>query len=539
MGKRLLLLNLTRLGDMLQSQPLIEDLSDSGHNVSLLCLENFAPALSLMRRVKKSYALPGAKLLADADSRWTDAVAGLLELAREIRENIRPDVVVNLTPTLPARLLAKLLAPTPSDILGFGLDAEGFGVNGGVWSSFLSGASARRVNTPFNIVDMFRRMGKALCTPETVGRAGVFVLEKPSGPALAAALELLRQPENGAGGAAREPRGYVGFQLGASEARRQWPVEYFVALGERLWEKARFCPILLGAKTEAKLAEDYGARTASLHVNAVGKTDLPELAALLSKCRLLVTNDTGTMHLAAGLGVHCLAFFLATAQPWDTGPYLTDCCCLEPALPCHPCAYNHVCANNNACLRRIRPETVGDMLLGYLESGRWPVPGLELRTQARVWLTGLTESGFAVLRCLSGHDDEDRSRWLAQQRHVWRHILDDLDGGGIAGDEGQELLPALSSAFRDEVVPALTQAADMLAVLSEQGRIADKSSLAGQLFLRNCDRLQRVLDACPPLCSLSHFWRELVQDRGGDLVETVRLTDLLAKHLARWAEVQQ
>ena len=45
------------------------------------------------------------------------------------------------------------------------------------------------------------------------------------------------------------------------------------------------------------------------------------LAAVLRQSRLIVTNDTGTMHLAAGLGVPVLALFLATAQPWDTGPY--------------------------------------------------------------------------------------------------------------------------------------------------------------------------------------------------------------------------
>ncbi|MDR1659378.1 MAG: glycosyltransferase family 9 protein [Desulfovibrio sp.] len=541
MREHVLLLNLTRLGDMLQSQPLIQDLHDSGHKVSLVCLENFAPALALMRHVEHACVLPGARLLADTRSNWRSAAARLLVLARDIREKTRADRVVNLTPTLPARLLAKLLAPSPAAILGFGMDEEGFGVNGGAWASFLSGASGRRVNTPFNVADMFRRMGSAVCSPEIARRAGVSSLKKPSGAAFAAAEDLLRQIEKKADDTAARPQGYVGFQLGASEARRQWPVEYFADLGDRLWKAAGLCPVILGTEAERNLAGAYGARAASPFVNAVGRTDIPELAALLSRMRLLVTNDTGTMHLAAGLGVPSLAFFLATAQPWDTGPCLTGCCCLEPALSCHPCAYGGNRRCGQACLTRISPRAAESMILGYLRGGSWSEPGPAVREQARVWLTAVDEHGFAALRCLSGHDAEDRGRWLAQQRLVWRQILDDMDGRNEPdpGPGVNNLLPPLSPAFRGEVVSVLARAVRMLALLTEQGKLAGQSVMAGQLFLRNCDRLQQILDACRPLASLGHFWRELVRDRGGNMEETLRLTSLLAGHLARWETAQK
>ena len=126
------------------------------------------------------------------------------------------------------------------------------------------------------------------------------------------------------------------MQLGASEERRQWPAQYFAAVGDNLWHKRKLCPVLLGSPAERPLAEAYAQQAQGPFVDAVGKTDLTQLAALLRRSRMLFTNDTGTMHLAAGLGVSCLAIFLATAQPCDTGPYLPGCCCLEPALPCHP-----------------------------------------------------------------------------------------------------------------------------------------------------------------------------------------------------------
>ena len=275
----------------------------------------------------------------------------------------------------------------------------------------------------------------------------------------------------------------------------------------------------------------------------MGRTNIPQLAALLTRTRLLATNDTGTMHLAAGLGLPCLAFFLATAQPWDTGPYLSGCCCLEPALPCHPCPYNQACPHDQVCLTRISPRRAGDLIQARLESGDWQA-GLnpELCREARVWLTETDEFGFARVRSLSGHEREDRSLWLNRQRLFWRHILDDLESttdGATARPARAEArtpdAPPCSPAFAARVAPVLDQAARLLDMLAEQGRLTGKSSKAGQLFLLNCERLQNLLDACPPLASLGYFWRELRQERGGRMDELLRLVDLLAGHLRRWA----
>ena len=67
MSTDVLLLNLTRFGDLLQCQPLVQDLHDSGHKVGLVCLDNFAAALPLLRHVQTAWPLPGAKLMAALD----------------------------------------------------------------------------------------------------------------------------------------------------------------------------------------------------------------------------------------------------------------------------------------------------------------------------------------------------------------------------------------------------------------------------------------------------------------------------------------
>ncbi|WP_165066348.1 glycosyltransferase family 9 protein [Desulfovibrio sp. ZJ200] len=539
-----LIVNLTRFGDLLQCQPLIHDLHSSGHTVGLVCLDNFAAALPLLRHLDAAWPLPGAGLMADLDKCWQKAAARLLDFARSIREQAAPRRVVNLTPTLPGRLLTRLLAPSPDAVLGFGMDAHGFGFSGGIWAAFLNGATLQRLNAPFNLADMFRMVGAP--APGSKTGAGTCALQRPAGESLAFADTLLARPLRLPASPGARIAGFVGLQLGASEARRQWPTSSFAALGDRLWQEQALCPVLLGAAAESPLARDYAARAQGPFVDAVGKTDIPQLAALLSRLRLLVTNDTGTMHLAAGLGLPCLAFFLATAQPWDTGPYLPGCCCLEPALPCHPCPYNSACPHEQRCLEQISPQNAGDLALGYLTQGNWQA-GLtpEICRKVRVWVTETDAQCFARVRSLSGHEQEDRSLWLGQQRLFWRQILDSLETAQARPGEASEPLSArmpvasdalpYSAAFRETVAPVLSQAAQLLDLLAEQGRLTGRSARAGQLFLRNCERLQSLLDACPPLSSLGHFWRVLCMERGGRLDELLTLVTRLSGHVRRWA----
>lgn len=550
-----LVINLTRFGDLLQCQPLIEDLHRQGQTVHLVCLDNFSSAQPLLRHVERTWPLPGARLMADMDKDWRIATALLLEFARAVRSEARPDCIVNLTTTLPARLLTGLLAGGHTDglaeIRGFCLDAHGFGQNRGIWSTFLNSGATNRLSAPFNIADMFRMVG----APHTQSASAVQTRQRLADPpqeALDAADALLAE-------APPETCGFVTMQLGASEARRQWPAHFFAKVGDRLWRERKLCPVLLGSPAERPLAEAYAQAAQGHWVDAVGKTSLTQLAALLRRSKLLFTNDTGTMHLAAGLGVPSLAIFLATAQPCDTGPYLPGCCCLEPALPCHPCPFGRPCPNNLACVTHISPRSVESLALSWLDAGRWDAAPLDLvESEARVWLTEQDDKGFMTVRCLTEHAAEDRSLWLAQQRIFWRQILDELDDAARPAAEEQQSADtrqpeknapsasapgtahadsptgAFSAEFTQRMAASLEQAAQLFEMLTQQGQLLGRSPKAGQLFLRNCERLQTVFDACPELRSLGAFWRELRQERGDRLDDLLELTAQFGAHFVIW-----
>ena len=144
------LINLTRFGDLLQTQPVIRAFREQGDEVSLICLENFAPAAELLDGLEQVLPLPGGSILAGLSRDWRLCADDLAAWLREARARLRPDEVFNLTPSAGARLLGRLMAfPTerdasPANLAGFGMDAHGFGRNSSPWGSYVQAVTARR-----------------------------------------------------------------------------------------------------------------------------------------------------------------------------------------------------------------------------------------------------------------------------------------------------------------------------------------------------------------------------------------------------------
>lgn len=519
MSVDVLIINLTRFGDLLQSQAVIDDLHEAGYKVGLVCLKNFASALPLLRNLDQAWMFDGAKLLASLDSSWQKAFAEFGGLVAQIQNEAAPRAILNLTPTLPSRLLARMLSKADAKTLGFDLDAYGYSVNHGVWASYFSVAAARRTNSPFNLSDLLRK----IALPQGAGK-GSFRLAEPENQDWA--REFLAAQ---AAGFAQLPAGYLGFQLGASQDVRRWPVENFRELGQILWEKARLAPVLFGSAAEVDLGEDYAKGASHPFINTIGKTDIPQLAALLKQMRLLATNDTGTMHLAAGQGTPILAFFLATAQPWDTGPLLPGSISLEPALSCHPCAFNQTCKLDHKCRKQISPRTAASCALAQLGYS----PLAKDIADARVWRSVQEKDGFTNLALLAGSPSET-SLWLGWQRNFWRQLLDSLDapqGNPDAGGLAQVYAGLAPLANAAELADNLSHASSLLETIADSCSAAATSPKLAQIFLRNCERLQSSLDASAGLGSLGSFWRELRLNQASDLNLFGKQAGVMAVHI--------
>ena len=152
----------------------------------------------------------------------------------------------------------------------------------------------------------------------------------------------------------------VGICAGAEYGQaKRWPLERFAEVikqvgGER--PEIEWC--FFGAPGEAAMGEQLAAMVPGIrHVNLVGKTRLSELITALRGCRLLVTNDTGTMHLAAALGTPTVSIFGST-EPVLTGPLGSAHTVVRHHVPCSPCFKRECPFGHYECMTKISPEQV-------------------------------------------------------------------------------------------------------------------------------------------------------------------------------------
>lgn len=513
---RTLVVNLTRFGDLLQTQPVIAGLADQGRSTALICLDNFAAAARFLPGTGDVFTLPGAGLLADLDLGWPKALERLTAWKDAVLRDHPASPILNLTPVQSARLLTRVLNSGP--VSGFGLDEHGYGFYGNGWAAFLQTSTMNRGCSPFNLVDLMIRsadlpvIGRDL----DVTRPAPNVLDR-IGRLLAAAI-----PDS----AAHALRGYVALQLGASEPRRQWPKEYFAHLGNLLWDHFGLCPVLLGTSSERVLAEGYAGLAKGPFIDLTGRTSLPELAAALCHANLLVTNDTGTMHLAAGLGRPVAAIFLATAQPWDTGPYLTGSLCLEPNLDCHPCAFGSTCATAEACRFAITPRQIFELICEHLLMHPTPSPLRKSKQQTdfgsvRAWKTCRDGYGFLDLEALSGQESALRTRWIRIQRHYYRQFLDQSPTIQVPN------FPLdLPEAAQNGILDSLEQSIALLRILEGQAQVLTTAALPNvkQKFMAYWERLQAHWQTDPFFPVLGRLWMTESQERGGDISTILQLT---------------
>ncbi|HCF04979.1 MAG: glycosyl transferase family 9 [Desulfomicrobiaceae bacterium] len=472
---RVLLLNLTRFGDLIQTQGVIHGLRNQGDAVGLVCVDAFADAARLLAGLDAVFVLPGAGLLAQMDRCWPDALRRLGRLREAVRD-FAPQRVINLTPTVASRLLSRFLAgSTGAAQDGFVVDSQGFGSATTRWADFLQAVSAHRGCSPFNLVDIMARMSGV--APPVHSHLAAPLRDAPELPAWSA--------------------GRVAIQLGASHPSRRYPVAGFVAAARSLHAETGRMVVLVGSGGESPLAEKFLALADFPCVSLVGQTDLGQLAAVLAQCQALLTNDTGTMHLAAGLGVPVVAIFLATAQPWDTGPAQDGAICLEPDMACHPCAFGTTCPRERACRGHIPGGALGMAMAQWLEHGHWPASGL---SGVRVWRVARDDAGFWDLESLSGHGALWRSQWIAQIRPLYRQFLDDL--------------PLCTTGQFMEQAPTrlregLPVVAGFLAVVAAQAEALALGGgpLLGRKLMPHCQRVEDALLAVPELAPLGVLWQ--------------------------------
>ena len=252
------------------------------------------------------------------------------------------DLVINLTHNLVGGLLNSRVKSIEKS--GRIDDGNGMSIVSGKWAKYLFAMAPDRKQNLFNIVDIYLGMGEVAQRP---------VSDYLTVPHQAAeeAGELLRS-----NGWHQEDR-LIALQMGASNPNRVWPLAHFAAVANSLGRRPGVRLTVLGSASESAIAQDFLRQVEVPIINLVGKTDLLQLTGVIKRCALMISNDTGPLHLAAALGIKVLGLYFCSGHFAETAPYGPGQVVLQAELPCSPCHEGQAC-ETLACRDILTAEAV-------------------------------------------------------------------------------------------------------------------------------------------------------------------------------------
>jgi heptosyltransferase II len=280
----------------------------------------------------------------DPEQPWWQHLALLWEWRRQ-----RYDAALLLPNSLRAALHAWLVGPPIR--VGYATEGRGF---------LLTHAVSRAGGEALHQIDAYLRLLTPLHVP-IVARTPTLV---PSTTAEMQADQLWA-----AHGLQRhEP--VIGMCPGAAfgPAKRWWP-ERFAGLADRLIAQLGVRIILFGAADEVPLVEHIRSLMAQPAISFAGKDTLSSFIALAARCMALVTNDSGSMHMASAVGTPVVAVFGPT-DARRTAPATPRATVLRRDLACSPCFRPHCPYADHPCMRLVDVDEAYKAVLGMLEVGR-------------------------------------------------------------------------------------------------------------------------------------------------------------------------
>ena len=404
--ENVLVVQLTRFGDFLQTTPLLRALKTRLARGKLTVLVD-RPQAGLAE------SNPDVDRVLSIDLKRLGQTANRddLDLTEVVRafsdqlvflEKIPFDRVINLNTSLVAALVSELIPASHRD--GPRLAADRQTLLTVPWTHFIMNLMTRRKLIRFNLVDLLTAYAEAnerasdrlthVVGPEDKTEAHALLRDVFSGP-------------------------LVGLQLGSRHISRQWPPDNQAELAQRLIRDLGATMVLLGTETERPLGQAFLGRLKKLNdqlparvLNLMGQTSLPILGGVLSQLDLLVTTDTGTMHMASAVGTPILGLFIGPAFCHETGPYGSGHVVLQVNMECSPCTEGRAACHDHPCRNLITPEHALTAAQWLLSNGRSPLPTSEsLGPHVRLLISELDDFGVAFKPLVPY--DLDRTEMLA------------------------------------------------------------------------------------------------------------------------------
>ena len=346
--KRILIIAITRLGDMLQASPTIVGLKEQYPEASITVVidKQFATICSGIPGIDEVYVLD-LSFVCRCLHREQDGIVEAFKYVKDAVEDLRAknfDYCLNMSNSSYTALLIRMLGIP--DVRGWLSDDEGHRLMADPWAMLFAAFvyHSNRDYNSLNLVDIFRCAANVNKHPRKL----CYTFNPEAG---AFAQQFINQQELPGKGP------LIFIQAGASQSKRQWPVSCFSRVADELVEQLDARIVFTGSGSEAEIINEIIAGCRHKCATSAGKTNFDQLAALLNLADLLITGDTGPMHLAVAVETPVVALFLASALSFETGPYSAGNFVIQPQIECSPCNPNYPCSRPD-CHAQVTPELV-------------------------------------------------------------------------------------------------------------------------------------------------------------------------------------
>jgi ADP-heptose:LPS heptosyltransferase len=433
-GSNILVVAVTRIGDMLQASPTIAGfkLENPAAKVTVLVEKSFAAICDGIPNIDEVIQID----LALINRCLNEDKEGLIEAYKYVDQMIADlkakqfDFCINMSSSSYTAFLIKLLGI--EDSRGWISDDEGNRQITTPWARLFAAFiyHGNREYNGLNIVDIFRCSAGVKEHPDRL-------LFNVNEEARSKAKQLISSKFTSTYRSDNGP--VICLQAGASQEKRQWNSRYFAQVSKLLVERLNAKLIFTGTKSEAPIIDQVFAQYSHPNmVSVAGETKLDELAGILEQADLLVTGDTGPMHLSVAVGTPVVSLFLASALGYETGPYGEGNIVIQPQIACSPCNPIYTCSTTE-CHQQISPELVYELVEMRLKTQAKEVKNITLSSsyanpsQVAVYVTCFDEDSFYDMKQINpgkavgknGHS----ARYFENARNAYKKLWkEELDG---------------------------------------------------------------------------------------------------------------
>lgn len=400
--KKILVIQLSRMGDVIFTLPLLATLKKENQecHITMLSYQEFSGIIISSPLIDRFVLLTVGQINNVAE--WTASGKAKEHGLAELEETF--DMVINLAYDVgPAKLCAAIKAgikygrieSKPNEVRLLGN-----------WMKYLFSAIQYRTHNLFNMVDIFTRVANVPNHPI----ANYLTVDNEQQRSQTIENLLTNHGLQGKGK-------LVALQLGASESIRTWEIEKFAELGNELYHHDHVELVLTGSPSEITMGEKFLSLINFPVINLIGKTGVQDLPLLFQRCQLLISNDTGPVHIATARGTAVLCISFASAYMAETGPYGNNQIVVQSEQPCQPCTEYNQC-QYPLCRQTITAKTitaVARYMLSYSPGNQisFDFPGFT------VYQSLFLANGTLIYRPLVSHSISERYQKGLLGRILW------------------------------------------------------------------------------------------------------------------------